>query len=269
MGPATTYEGKAKRVTPRPKGEVAIYYKDDATAFNGQKHAIFPGKGELNSQITELLFDWLGAHGVKTHHVGRLDARTLVARAASIIPLEVVVRFKVEGSLQKRTGLPVGTPCRPPVVETYYKRDDLGDPLVNDDHIRLLGAATPKEVATLRAAAVDIATRLEKLAAKAGISLVDMKLEFGRTASGIVLADEISPDTCRFRDAATGLILDKDRFRRDQGDLLEGYREVLSRLTRAVAAAGAPRAKKDKPKAARTKKTTRKATATKELRRRV
>ena len=232
---ASTYEGKAKRVIPRSPGEVAIYFKDDATAFNGQKHAQFAGKGELNSQISERLFVFLEKSGVRTHHLGRLDDRTLLAKAAKILPLEVVVRFRVAGSLQKRTGLAENTACEPPIVEMYYKRDDLGDPILNEDHIRLLGAATPDEVQALKGLALDTAGKLRRLFEHAGISLVDLKFEFGRTAAGeIVLADEISPDTCRFRDAKTGVILDKDRFRRDLGDLLEGYREVLARLDRAL-----------------------------------
>lgn len=233
MAPAT-YEGKAKRVTTREDGSVAIYYKDDATAFNGQKHQIFPGKGALNSQITEQLFGFLEKSGVKTHHLGRLDERTLTAKSAKMIALEAVVRFKVEGSLQKRTGLPVGTVANPPVVEFYYKRDDLGDPIVNDDHVRLLGLATPAEMTTLRNLSLDIAQKLSRLFTIAKIDLVDMKFEFGTTTDGIVLCDEISPDTCRFRDAETGTILDKDRFRRDQGDLIEGYQEVSRRLTSAL-----------------------------------
>ncbi len=236
MPPTTTpYEGKAKRVIPRSPQEIAILYKDDATAFNGQKHAQFAGKGVLNSQITEKLFLFLERSGMKTHHLGRLDERTLLAKPAKMYPLEVVVRFKVAGSLQKRTGLPENTPCTPPVVEMYYKRDDLGDPILNDDHIRLLGAATPDEVGVLRRMSLDAALKLEKLFAKAGIALVDMKLELGKTSDGVVICDEISPDTCRFRDAKTGTILDKDRFRRDLGDLLEGYREVLARLEKALA----------------------------------
>ncbi len=236
MPPTTTpYEGKAKRVIPRSPQEIAILYKDDATAFNGQKHAQFAGKGVLNSQITEKLFLFLERSGMKTHHLGRLDERTLLAKPAKMFPLEVVVRFKVAGSLQKRTGLPENTPCEPPVVEMYYKRDDLGDPILNDDHIRLLGAATPEEVGLLRRMSLDAALKLKKLFDKAGIALVDMKFELGKTTDGVVICDEISPDTCRFRDAKTGTILDKDRFRRDLGDLLEGYREVLARLEKALA----------------------------------
>lgn len=228
------YEGKAKRMTLRSATEVEVFFKDDATAFNGQKHQVFPGKGELNSQISELFFVHLEKQGVKTQHLKRLDERTLLARAAKMFALEVVVRFKIEGSLQKRTGLPVNSPCVPPVVELYFKRDDLGDPIINDDHVRLLGIATPAELDELRSLARKAAAEVHAVCERAGIDLVDMKFEFGRTDQGILLVDEISPDTCRFRDKATGAILDKDRFRRDQGDLLEGYREVLRRLQTAL-----------------------------------
>jgi phosphoribosylaminoimidazole-succinocarboxamide synthase len=229
------YEGKAKRVTPVSPAEIEVFFKDDATAFNGQKHEVFPGKGALNSQISELLFDYLGKRGVETQHVKRLDERTLLAKRATMFPLEVVVRFQVAGSLQKRTGLPDGTPCNPPVVELYYKRDDLGDPIMNDDHIRLLAIAKPDEVQELRELALRIALDLRALFGRADVDLFDMKFEFGRTLDGkIVLADEISPDTCRFRDARTGSMLDKDRFRQGKGDLLAGYRELHARLVSAL-----------------------------------
>lgn len=224
------YEGKAKRVTPRSEEEVAVFYKDDATAFNGEKRATFAGKGALNSLISEKLFAYLQGRGIATHHLGRLDERTLLSKRVQIIPLECVVRFKVAGSLKKRTGLPENTPCSPPVVELYYKRDDLGDPLLTDDHIRLLGLATPEEVTELRRRALDASLQLKALLDAADLDLVDLKFEFGRTPRGIVLADEISPDTCRFRDRRTGEILDKDIFRESRGDLLAGYREVLRRI---------------------------------------
>jgi phosphoribosylaminoimidazole-succinocarboxamide synthase len=224
------YEGKAKRVRRRKDGLVEIEYKDDATAFNGQRHARFPGKGPLNSEISELLFAYLDRHGVPSHARGRLDERTLLAAHVDIIPLEVVVRFRVAGSLRKRTGLPDGALCDPAVVEFYYKRDDLGDPLLNDEHIRLLKLAAPAELAELRELALRAATLLRDLSARADLSLIDLKFEFGRTAQGLTLADEISPDTCRFRDVATNESLDKDVFRESRGDLLLGYRIVYDRL---------------------------------------
>jgi phosphoribosylaminoimidazole-succinocarboxamide synthase len=234
---APAYEGKAKRVTLRPDGLVELRYKDDATAFNGQKREQFAEKGVLNSQISELLFRYVESHGIPTHSRGRLDERTLLAASAKMFALEAVVRFKVAGSLRKRTGLPEGTLCTPPIVEFYYKRDDLGDPLLNDAHIRMLQLATPAELAVLTDLSLRTAGLLHELCARGAIDLVDMKFEFGRVGSSgdIVLCDEISPDTCRFRDAHTGHSLDKDRFREDTGDLIDGYREALARLQAALA----------------------------------
>jgi len=232
-----SYEGKAKRVTVRSDGLVELHYKDDATAMNGQKHALFAEKGVLNSQISELLFRYLAERGVPTHARGRLDERTLLADRAEMFPLEAVVRFKVAGSLRRRTGLLDGTPCPTPIVEFYYKRDDLGDPLLNDAHIAMLGLATPAELAELSRLSLAAAELLRDLCSRANIDLYDLKFEFGRVAGRIVLADEISPDTCRFRDAGSGQSLDKDRFREDKGDLLAGYREALSRLRATLASA--------------------------------
>ena len=230
------YEGKAKRVVAQPDGTAHIHYKDDATAFNGARHAEFDGKGALNSQITERLFGYLESEGIPTHHIGRVDDRTLSAHWVDIIPIEAVVRFKVAGSLQKRLGLDYLAECDPPLIETYFKRDDLGDPLLTDDHIRLLGIARAEDVERIRDLSQSAAEALRRLFAKAGIDLVDLKFEFGHTTDGrLVLADEVSPDTCRFRDLATGEILDKDLFRFDEGDLLAGYRKLLSHLDRALA----------------------------------
>jgi phosphoribosylaminoimidazole-succinocarboxamide synthase len=232
----TAYEGKAKRVVAQPDGVAHIYYKDDATAFNGQRHDQFEGKGVLNSQITERLFEYLADHGIPTHHIGRIDERTLVARWVDIIPIESVVRYKVAGSLQKRTGLDYLTECDPPIIEMYFKRDDLGDPLINDDHIRLLDIARAEDVERIRDMSQSAADALRALFMRAGIDLVDLKFEFGHTTDGrLVLADEVSPDTCRFRDLSTGEILDKDLFRFDEGDLLAGYRKLLAHLDRALA----------------------------------
>lgn len=230
------YEGKAKRVTPQADGTAHIFYKDDATAFDGKRHELFPGKGVLNSQITERLFGHLEGEGIPTHHIGRVDESTLSARLVDIIPIESVVRFKVAGSLQKRTGLDYLAECDPPIVEFYYKRDDLGDPMINDDHVRRLELATPEECDTVRRLSVEAATVLRDLFTAAGIDLVDLKFEFGRTPDGeVILADEVSPDTCRFRDVETGEILDKDLFRFDEGDLLGGYGKLLGRLDEALA----------------------------------
>lgn len=229
------YEGKAKRVTVQPDGTAHIYYKDDATAFNGQRHELFEGKGRLNSEVTERLFHHLADRGIPTHHLGRIDERTLAARLVEIIPIEAVVRYKVAGSLQKRTGLDYLTECDPPIVEFYFKDDDLGDPMINDDHVRQLGLATPQECDEIRRLSVLAAGELRDLFAAAGIDLVDLKFEFGRTPDGeVLLADEISPDTCRFRDVETGEILDKDLFRFDEGDLISGYGKLLTRLDEAL-----------------------------------
>jgi phosphoribosylaminoimidazole-succinocarboxamide synthase len=230
-----SYEGKAKRVTPRDgSSDVEVFFKDDATAFNGQKHAVFPGKGALNSEISALLFEYLARRGIPHHYKERLDDRTLVCTKADMFAIEAVVRFEVAGSLAKRTGLPAGSACDPPVVEFYYKRDDLGDPIINQDHIRLLKLATPEEMIKITELSVKSAVLLHGLCKRSGIKLVDLKFEFGRTDDGIILADEISPDTCRFHDAETGRMLDKDLFRQDAGDLLAGYKEVHERLEKTV-----------------------------------
>lgn len=237
---ARAYEGKAKRVIPRGGELVHLHYKDDATAFNGQRHEVFEGKGRLNSQITELLFVYLTKRGIPNHHLGRIDERTLEAHRVEIVPIEVVVRFKVAGSLLKRTGLEYLDVCDPPVVELFFKRDDLGDPMINDDHVRLLGLADPEEIDEIREVSRKAAVELRDLFRGAGIDLVDLKFEFGRQpgSGGLLLADEISPDTCRFRDIESGEILDKDLFRFGDGDLLAGYQQLLDRLQDALAASG-------------------------------
>lgn len=233
------YEGKAKRVTAVSETEVEIHFKNDATAFNGVKHELFEGKGELNSQVTERLYEYLHTLGVSTHHLGRKDERTLLARKVEIVPLECVVRFRVAGSLEKRTGLEYFTEVEPPVAEFYYKRDDLGDPILNQEHVRLLGVATDAELAELRDLSITAAGHVRDLFAKVGVALVDIKFEFGRTPDGLLLADEISPDTCRFRDLATGRsFMDKDLFRHDAGDLMTGYRQLLAHLDDALTKVG-------------------------------
>lgn len=231
-----SYDGKAKRMLPLSEHELEMYFKDDATAFNGSKHAVFDGKGALNCEITEKLLSYLGEHGIAHHIIARMSDRSMRVKRAEMFALEAVVRFKVAGSLQKRTGLPSNTPCVPPIVELYYKRDDLGDPIINEDHVRLLGLATPAEITEIKRQSLLIAECLLSLCKNAELDLVDMKFEFGKVDGKIILADEISPDTCRFRDASTGRILDKDLFRQDGGDLLAGYREVLKRLDNAISA---------------------------------
>ena len=229
-----SYEGKAKRITVRQDQTVEVFFKDDATAFNGTKHAQIEGKGAINSAISALLFEHLKRVGVPHHFIQRQGDRTHICHQAAMFAVEVIVRFQIAGSLEKRTGLPGGSICEPPVIEFYYKRDDLGDPMINHDHIRLLKLARPEEVTTFSTLAIKAAVALRKLCASVDMDLLDIKFEFGRSTQGIILADEISPDTCRLHDHATGRVLDKDIFRRELGDLMDGYREVYSRLSGAI-----------------------------------
>lgn len=225
------YEGKAKRVYGTDNSSHCIMeFKDDATAFNGVKKGTIADKGIMNNEMSSYLFAMLAEAGVANHFIQRLSDREMLVLRVQIIPLEVVVRNIAAGSMSKRLGITEGTLLATPVVEFSYKNDELGDPLVNEDHIRALGAATDAEVATLRRLALEVNWLLRERFAAAGITLVDFKLEFGRADGAILLADEISPDTCRFWDTATGKKLDKDRFRRDLGSVEEGYHEVLGRL---------------------------------------
>jgi phosphoribosylaminoimidazole-succinocarboxamide synthase len=228
------YEGKAKKLfTTDVADEVYMEFKDSATAFNAVKKAEFADKGRLNKALTALLYRLLESHGIPTHFVREAGEIGLVVKRVDIIKVELVVRNIIAGSLQKRTGLPEGRRLGQPVIEFYYKDDALGDPLINDDHVRELGLATPHELVTLRTLGLRINDALASFFAKAGLMLVDFKSEFGRLVSDparIVLADEISPDTCRLWDIETGEKLDKDRFRFDLGDLVAGYTEVLKRV---------------------------------------
>jgi phosphoribosylaminoimidazole-succinocarboxamide synthase len=232
------YEGKAKRVyaTDQPK-YVIVEYKDDATAFNGEKRGTIGGKGELNNRMTAIFFELLGGAGIPTHFVERLSDREQLVKRVTIIPIEVVVRNVAAGSLSKRLGLSEGQELPRPIVELYYKSDELGDPLINEDHIAILGIATPEQLARIREYALTVNSLLREHLAGRRVLLVDFKLEFGTDAAGtILLADEISPDTCRFWDADTHEKLDKDRFRRDLGGVEEAYQEMLRRLVGAVPA---------------------------------
>jgi phosphoribosylaminoimidazole-succinocarboxamide synthase len=227
------YEGKAKKlyVTDNPD-LIRVRYKDTATAFNGEKKAVLQGKGELNNRISEIFFHYLEQHGISTHFVQRISNLEQLVRKVEIIPVEVVVRNWVAGSMARRLGLAEGEPLAEPIVEFYYKNDELGDPLVLPAHLLLLKAATRAELEKIEHLALKINQLLVPFLADKGLILVDFKLEFGRTKDGdIVLADEISPDTCRLWDQKTKEKLDKDRFRRDLGDVLAGYREVLERLS--------------------------------------
>ena len=225
------YEGKAKIVyaTNRP-GVVVQYFKDDATAFNALKRGTILGKGVVNNRMSAAMFERLGRAGVPTHHLGTLSDREMLCRKLDIIKIETIVRNIVAGSLAKRTGLEEGTPIKQPVVELYYKSDPLGDPMLNDDHVRMLGLATPVELAWLKRTALRINGVLRPFMRRRGLLLVDFKLEFGRSGRKLYLGDEISPDTCRLWDQKTREKLDKDRFRRDLGGVEEAYQEVFRRL---------------------------------------
>ncbi|WP_077614274.1 phosphoribosylaminoimidazolesuccinocarboxamide synthase [Caenibacillus caldisaponilyticus] len=227
------YEGKAKRVYRTGRaGELLVEYKDDATAFNAQKRAVIRGKGRLNNAISALLFQMLSDAGVANHFIKKLSDTEQLVKAVDIIPLEVVVRNLAAGSMAKRLGLPEGRPLKAPLVEFYYKRDDLGDPLITQDHIYELELAAVDEVALIRETALRVNALLSAYFDRCGIRLVDFKLEFGREATSgeVILADEVSPDTCRLWDKKTGEKLDKDVFRRDLGDLETAYQKLLERL---------------------------------------
>lgn len=226
------YEGKAKRVFESEEpGRVIMEFKDSATAFNGQKTGEIEEKGVVNARVTAELFQLLAREGLETHFREQLDPRHLLVDALRMIPLEVVVRNVVAGSLSQRTGLAEGTPLEEAVVELYYKNDDLGDPLLNEDHVRMLGLASLEMVARLKQESRRINQVLKPFFAERDIMLVDFKLEFGQADGMLKLGDEISPDTCRLWDAKTGEKLDKDRFRRDLGAVGEAYQEILRRVT--------------------------------------
>ena len=226
------YEGKAKQVyaTSDPE-QVIVVYKDDATAFNGAKRGAITGKGALNNRMTAIFFQLLESKGIRTHFIEALSDREQLVRRVKIVPIEVVVRNIAAGSLSKRLGLPEGEELARPIVELYYKDDALGDPLINDDHIAILNLATPEQLGQIRAEALAVNAVLRAYLAERRVLLVDFKLEFGTDAQGnLLLADEISPDTCRFWDAETREKLDKDRFRQDLGGVEEAYQEMFHRL---------------------------------------
>ena len=225
------YEGKAKQVFATEDPTLAIiHYKDDATAFNGLKKGTIVGKGVVNNLVSNHLFKMLEQNGVPTHLVEQINDRDSVVRRVQIVPLEVIVRNIAAGSLSKRLGLPEGTKLASTVLEFCYKNDDLGDPMVNEYHIAAMNLATREEVETISAMALKVNELLTAYLKELNIELIDFKLEFGRFDGKIVLADEISPDTCRFWDSKTGEKLDKDRFRRDLGDVEGAYQEILRRL---------------------------------------
>lgn len=227
------YEGKAKRVygTGDP-ARVIIEYKDDATAFNGEKRGSIENKGIVNNAVSARIFRMLEEAGIPTHFIEKVGERQQLAWAVRIVPLEVVVRNAAAGSFSSRLGVEEGRRFQRPVVEWYLKDDRLGDPLINDDHVLVLGLAAPKELAHMRRAALEVNARLREFLRAADLELIDFKIEFGRRGDELVLADEISPDTCRLWDVHSGRRLDKDRFRRDLGGVAEAYREVLERIER-------------------------------------
>ncbi len=229
---ALLYEGKAKRIyATDDAGVVRVQYKDSATAFNGEKKAEIIGKGRLNNEITSLLFSKLSESGIKSHFIGKISENEQLVKRVEIIPLEVVVRNFAAGSFSKRLGVEEGLKLSRPIVEFYLKDDSLGDPLITDDHVDVLTLASTNEVAELKEAALKINTVLGGLFAGIGVTLIDFKLEFGKDAEGkILLADEISPDTCRLWDVETQQKLDKDVFRRDLGNLTDAYETILTRL---------------------------------------
>jgi phosphoribosylaminoimidazole-succinocarboxamide synthase len=226
------YEGKAKRIYATSNEEVVwVEYKDSATAFNGEKKATITGKGRLNNTISCLLFDMLHDKGIETHLVERISDTEQLVRRVDIIPLEVVVRNVAAGSLAKRLGLEEGSALASPIIELYYKNDDLGDPLINEDHIKLLKLASVLQVNEMKQKALEINKVLTAFFDEKNVRLIDFKLEFGVTPDGtVLLADEISPDTCRLWDKDTNQKLDKDVFRRGLGSLTEAYEQILKRL---------------------------------------
>ncbi|MTV49067.1 phosphoribosylaminoimidazolesuccinocarboxamide synthase [Heliobacillus mobilis] len=225
------YEGKAKKVFRTDDPNIYwIQYKDSATAFNGEKKAEIDNKGILNNRISALFFQYLEKQGVPTHFVELLNDREMLVKSLEIIPVEVVARNIVAGSLAKRIGQPEGTVLAKPVLEFYYKDDALGDPMINEFHIAALEWATPEQMDAIKAIALKVNEILKEFMDTLNIDLVDFKLEFGLHNGTVLLGDEISPDTCRFWDKDTKEKLDKDRFRRDLGGLEEAYREILRRL---------------------------------------
>ncbi|MCD8107170.1 MAG: phosphoribosylaminoimidazolesuccinocarboxamide synthase [Oscillospiraceae bacterium] len=229
------YEGKSKIVYEGTEpGTCIIKYKDTATAGNGVKKEDLPGKGLLNAKISNLIFDYLAKNGVKTHLIEVLDETSVLVKKADIVMVEVIVRNVAAGSFSKKYGVPEGTKLLNTVTEFSLKSDELGDPMINDCQITALGVATQAELDELKAVSLKVDQLMSELFLKCGIKLIDFKLEFGRVDGELLLCDEISPDSCRLWDAETDEKLDKDRFRRDLGNVLDGYRDVLARLEQAI-----------------------------------
>ena len=226
------YEGKAKIIYATDKAdELLVYYKDDATAGNGAKKGTIADKGIMNNKMTAFFFKLLEKQGIKTHYVSMPSEREMLVKKLDMIPLEVVMRNVAAGSLAERLGLEEGTVLSKPIVELYYKSDKLGDPMLNHYHIQAVGLATPEEVAKVEELGLKVNSILKDFLKEKKVDLIDFKLEFGRYNGEVVLGDEISPDNCRFWDSDTHEKLDKDRFRRDLGNVEGAYKEMLRRLT--------------------------------------
>ena len=226
------YEGKAKKVFATDDEKVVLVdYKDDATAFNGLKKGQIAGKGVINNKMSNMMFRLLESRGIETHYIEEIDDRRTLVKKVEIVPLVVIVRNVAAGSFSKRYGVEEGTPLKSTGFEFSYKNDDLGDPMINDWYALSLGLATREEIDTIQKMAFKVNEILKEYFAHLGIDLIDFKLEFGRYDGRIVLADEISPDTCRFWDSKTKEKLDKDRFRRDMGGVEDAYKEMMRRIT--------------------------------------
>jgi len=229
------YEGKAKQVyATEDSSQVIVYFKDDATAFNGKKKSQISGKGEINNTLSSMLYAYLEEKGIKTHFLRQISAREMLVHAVDIIPLEIIVRNIAAGSMARNLGVEEGTVFKKPILEYSFKKDELGDPMVSEDHIIALEWASEEQIAFIRRTALNINELLKEIMLKAGLRLVDFKLEFGVKEDEILLADEISPDTCRLWDVETAEIMDKDRFRKDLGQVAEHYQEVLKRVEKTL-----------------------------------
>ncbi|MEG0843500.1 MAG: phosphoribosylaminoimidazolesuccinocarboxamide synthase [Romboutsia sp.] len=226
------YEGKAKQIySTENENEFIVYYKDDATAFNGEKKASINSKGILNNKISTIMFEMLHDNQIETHYIKNLSDREMMVKKVEILPLEVIIRNITAGSFCKRYGIEEGIVLDEPIFELSYKNDEFGDPMLNNDHAVAMKLANREELAFLREQTLKINELMKEFFLKMNLKLVDFKLEFGKDVNGnIILADEISPDTCRLWDVDTNEKFDKDRFRRDLGDLVEGYEEVLARM---------------------------------------
>jgi phosphoribosylaminoimidazole-succinocarboxamide synthase len=225
------YEGKAKIIYTTDSDNLVIqYFKDDTTAFDGAKKEVLEDKGVINCSISTIIFEYLEKHGIKTHFVERLSPREMLVKKCEIIPVEVVVRNVAAGSFSRRYGVKEGTPLKEPLVEYFYKNDELHDPMVCPNHVYMFGWATREELGFMTKTALEVNELLKKFFDEIDIQLVDFKLEFGRHNGEILLADEITPDACRLWDKSSGEVLDKDRFRKDMGKVVESYKEVYRRI---------------------------------------